>query len=144
MTDQEPKKVLSLGGRGKLELKKSVSTETIDRAGSVKQSFSHGRSKTVAVEVKRKRTEAASAPTHPADHKIVGTQQMQRGMAASGAALNVSGHTAGTSATAQRQPDSSHKKNATRAFALYAAPCSTTKTSIKTKPTLLSCSTAKI
>ena len=99
MTDQEPKKVLSLGGRGKLELKKSVSTETIDRAGSVKQSFSHGRSKTVAVEVKRKRTEAASAPTHPADHKIVGTQQMQRGMAASGAALNVSGHTAGTSAT---------------------------------------------
>jgi translation initiation factor IF-2 len=44
------KKVLSLGNRGKLELKKTVD------AGSVRQSFSHGRSKTVTVEVKRKRT----------------------------------------------------------------------------------------
>ncbi|HYE48054.1 MAG TPA: translation initiation factor IF-2 [Azospirillaceae bacterium] len=44
------KKVLSLSGKGKLELKKTVD------AGSVRQSFSHGRTKTVAVEVKRKRT----------------------------------------------------------------------------------------
>jgi len=55
MTDQD-KKVLSLGGRPKLELKKPVAGASGD-GGSVKQSFSHGRSKTVAVEVKqRKRT----------------------------------------------------------------------------------------
>lgn len=59
MTDQDTnKKVLSLGGRPKLELKKPVATEG-GAAGSVRQSFSHGRSKTVAVEVKqRKRTDA--------------------------------------------------------------------------------------
>jgi translation initiation factor IF-2 len=56
MTDQD-KKVLSLGGRPKLELKKPVAGAD-GGAGSVKQSFSHGRSKTVAVEVKqRKRVE---------------------------------------------------------------------------------------
>jgi translation initiation factor IF-2 len=46
--DEEKKKTLSLSGK-KLELKKSVKAEQI------RQSFSHGRSKTVAVEVKRKR-----------------------------------------------------------------------------------------
>jgi translation initiation factor IF-2 len=58
--DQDRKKVLSLsgGGRGKLELKKAV-----DAPASVRQSFSHGRSKTVAVEVKRKRAvEKGAAP----------------------------------------------------------------------------------
>src|SRR3954464_4928318 len=55
--DQDRKKVLSLSGRGKLELKKTVD------APSVRQSFSHGRSKTVTVEVKRKRTiEKGAAP----------------------------------------------------------------------------------
>ena len=62
MTEQEPKKVLSLAGRGKLELKKPVSADAAAAAGSVKQSFSHGRSKTVAVEVKRKRTDGADKP----------------------------------------------------------------------------------
>ncbi|MCC7048452.1 MAG: translation initiation factor IF-2 [Alphaproteobacteria bacterium] len=47
---QSEKKKLSLAPRGKLELKKTVET------GQVRQSFSHGRSKTVQVEVKRKRT----------------------------------------------------------------------------------------
>src|SRR3546814_15372855 len=46
-TEREPTK-LSLRP-GKLELKKTVET------GQVRQSFSHGRSKTVKVEVKRKR-----------------------------------------------------------------------------------------
>ena len=46
------KKVLSLSGRSKLELKKPVDAGGV---GSVRQSFSHGRTKTVAVEVKRKR-----------------------------------------------------------------------------------------
>ncbi|MBI1209602.1 MAG: translation initiation factor IF-2 [Azospirillum sp.] len=55
--DQDRKKVLHLPSKGKLELKKTVD------AGSVRQSFSHGRSKTVAVEVKRKRTiEKGAAP----------------------------------------------------------------------------------
>lgn len=54
------KKVLSLGG-SKLELKKPVDKKVVDQAGmvgTVKQSFTHGRSKTVAVEVKRKRDPA--------------------------------------------------------------------------------------
>ena len=61
MNDQDGKKVLSLGNRPKLELKKPVASADANSAGSVKQSFSHGRSKTVAVEVKQrnKRTEVA-------------------------------------------------------------------------------------
>ena len=56
--DQDRKKeVLHLTSKGKLELKKTVD------AGSVRQSFSHGRTKTVTVEVKRKRTiEKGAAP----------------------------------------------------------------------------------
>ncbi|MCG5244195.1 IF-2-associated domain-containing protein, partial [Azospirillum doebereinerae] len=49
--DQDQKKVLHLNsgaGKGKLESKKPVETQ-------VRQSFSHGRSKPVTVEVKRKR-----------------------------------------------------------------------------------------
>ena len=52
--EAEAKKPLSLS-RGKLELRKTVD------AGQVKQTFPHGRSKTVAVEVKRKRTFAPGA-----------------------------------------------------------------------------------
>ena len=53
--EEESKKPLKLSRPGRLELKK-----TID-AGQVRQSFPHGRSKTVAVEVKRKRTFAPGA-----------------------------------------------------------------------------------
>jgi translation initiation factor IF-2 len=49
-TETPTRKPLKLSSSGKLELKK-----TID-GGQVKQSFPHGRSKTVAVEVKKKRT----------------------------------------------------------------------------------------
>src|SRR5512147_1512727 len=52
--EAETKKPLTLS-RGKLELRKTVD------AGQVKQTFPHGRSKTVAVEVKRKRTYAPGA-----------------------------------------------------------------------------------
>src|SRR5665213_2149271 len=47
----DEKRPLSLGGRpgGKLELRKPIET------GSVRQSFPHGRSKTVQVEVRKKR-----------------------------------------------------------------------------------------
>jgi translation initiation factor IF-2 len=53
--EEEPKKPLKLSRPGRLELKKTVD------AGQVRQSFPHGRSKTVAVEVKRKRTFAPGA-----------------------------------------------------------------------------------
>lgn len=62
--DQKTKKVLSLGGAAKptLELKKPVLglDPKAAGAGSVRQSFSHGRTKTVAVEVKRKRDGSAA------------------------------------------------------------------------------------
>src|SRR5512134_3411910 len=48
--ENDSKKPLSLARPGRLELKKTVD------AGMVKQSFSHGRSKQVSVEVKKKRT----------------------------------------------------------------------------------------
>ena len=55
-TEEKPaKKKLSLSRPGRLELKKTVD------AGQVRQSFSHGRTKAVAVEVRRKRTFAQSA-----------------------------------------------------------------------------------
>jgi translation initiation factor IF-2 len=54
-TEEESKKPLQLSRPGRLELKKTVD------AGQVRQSFPHGRSKTVAVEVKRKRTFAPGA-----------------------------------------------------------------------------------
>ena len=48
--DQGQRKPLSLKRPGRLELKKTVD------AGQVRQSFSHGRSRAVAVEVRKKRT----------------------------------------------------------------------------------------
>ncbi|HJN22265.1 MAG TPA: translation initiation factor IF-2 associated domain-containing protein, partial [Alphaproteobacteria bacterium] len=48
--DSGEKKTLGLSRPGKLELRKTV------EGGQVRQSFSHGRSKTVQVEVKKKRT----------------------------------------------------------------------------------------
>ncbi|MBT3811056.1 MAG: IF-2-associated domain-containing protein, partial [Rhodospirillaceae bacterium] len=48
--DDKKKKPLTLSKPGKLELKKAV------EGGQVRQSFSHGRTKTVTVEVKKKRT----------------------------------------------------------------------------------------
>ncbi len=63
MSDQEPKKVLSLGERKPtLALKKAVPSEGGARGGLVRQSFSHGRFNTVEVERKRKRTEGSGAP----------------------------------------------------------------------------------
>ena len=48
--DDKKKKPLTLSKPGKLELKKTI------EGGQVRQSFSHGRTKTVTVEVKKKRT----------------------------------------------------------------------------------------
>jgi translation initiation factor IF-2 len=53
--EQETKRPLTLTRPGRLELKKTVD------GGQVRQSFPHGRTKTVAVEVKRKRTYAPGA-----------------------------------------------------------------------------------
>jgi translation initiation factor IF-2 len=55
--EQEPKKVLSLSGRGKLELKRGP-----ESTSQVRQSFSHGRSKAVTVEVKPVRVARPVAP----------------------------------------------------------------------------------
>jgi translation initiation factor IF-2 len=55
--EQEPKKVLSLSGRGKLELKRGAESPS-----QVRQSFSHGRSKAVTVEVKPVRVARPVAP----------------------------------------------------------------------------------
>jgi translation initiation factor IF-2 len=55
--DQEQKRPLTLGrGGGRLELRKPVET------AQVRQSFSHGRSKTVTVEVRKKRSIAPGTP----------------------------------------------------------------------------------
>ena len=48
--EPDSKKPLTLSGRGKLEMKRPAA------AGQVRQKFSHGRSKTVTVEVKKKRS----------------------------------------------------------------------------------------
>src|SRR5579883_3479141 len=59
-TEQEQKRPLTLARpSGRLELRKGVET------GQVRQSFSHGRSKTVTVEVRKKRTlvPGAAEPT---------------------------------------------------------------------------------
>src|SRR5690348_5866223 len=65
--DQETSKGrLSLRPAGRLELGRTVD------AGSVRQSFSHGRSKVVQVEVRKKRAPAAT-PGAPAQGPVPGT-----------------------------------------------------------------------
>jgi translation initiation factor IF-2 len=68
-SEQETKRPLSLGARPpQLQLKK----QPIDAGASqVRQSFSHGRSKTVQVEVKKTRTVAPVAPARPTPATIV-------------------------------------------------------------------------
>ena len=65
--EQEPKKVLSLSGRPKLELKRSA-----DATSQVRQSFSHGRSKAVTVEVKTQRVgrPPLTLPTAPVPEPV--------------------------------------------------------------------------
>src|SRR6185436_7398045 len=68
--DAKPKTPLTLG-RGKLELKKTV------ESGQVRQSFSHGRSKVVQVERKRKRQFEMGA-----DGKVQEVKQASMGLKA--------------------------------------------------------------
>ncbi|HXA71805.1 MAG TPA: translation initiation factor IF-2 [Stellaceae bacterium] len=84
MTDnneQESKRPLSLGrpGGGRLELRKPIET------GQVRQSFPHGRSKTVQVEVRRKRAVTPGQPEKPE------TQQPGAKSAAGGAGAGIQG-----------------------------------------------------
>jgi translation initiation factor IF-2 len=62
-SEQETKRPLSLGARpsGRLELKKPIDSGS----GQVRQTFTHGRSKTVQVEVKKKRAVEPAAPARP-------------------------------------------------------------------------------
>ena len=57
--EQEQKRPLTLGGGTRLELRRPVET------GQVRQSFSHGRSKTVTVEVRKKRILVPGAAPEP-------------------------------------------------------------------------------
>ncbi len=61
--EQERKRPLNLARSGRLELKKTVET------GQVRQSFPHGRTKTVTVEVKRKRSFTPGAQPQAADRE---------------------------------------------------------------------------
>ena len=63
--EQKPKGKLSLSRPGRLELNKTI------KAGQVRQSFSHGRSKAVAVEVRRKRTFKQTADGAMAEVRVV-------------------------------------------------------------------------
>src|SRR5438132_390786 len=70
--DQEQKRPLTLGRSGTLGLRRPVET------GQVRQSFSHGRSKTVTVEVRKKRTlvpGAAAEPGHAEPTPVVARAQ---------------------------------------------------------------------
>ncbi|MGH7076365.1 MAG: translation initiation factor IF-2 [Stellaceae bacterium] len=58
--DQDTKRPLTLGRGGKLEIKKPI------ESGQVRQSFPHGRTKTVTVEVRKKRV-VTPAPTERAE-----------------------------------------------------------------------------
>jgi translation initiation factor IF-2 len=68
--DDERKKPLGLSRPGRLELKKTVET------GQVRQSFPHGRSKSVMVEVKRKRTYTQDAGGHLQEVKSAAHEQL--------------------------------------------------------------------
>ena len=69
--DKKKKKPLTLSKPGKLELKKTV------EGGQVRQSFSHGRSKTVAVEVKKKRTFQAGQSGRMTEVKDASAEEVQ-------------------------------------------------------------------
>ncbi|UUX52117.1 translation initiation factor IF-2 [Nisaea acidiphila] len=66
------RKKLSLSGRGKLSLGKSVDKD------SVKQSFSHGRSKTVQVERRRKRVGGPGGPGGAGDSGGLSAEERER------------------------------------------------------------------
>jgi len=59
-SEKDPKQPLKLARPGRLELRKTI------EHSQVRQSFSHGRTKTVAVEVKKKRSFAGGAAPAPA------------------------------------------------------------------------------
>jgi len=86
MTDEKKKSVLSLGARPKLELKKPVAAAPSSGASeTVRQSFSHGRSKSVVVEAKKpvKRGEAEAAKgTRAAESKTSGVTKSGRSQSA--------------------------------------------------------------
>jgi translation initiation factor IF-2 len=94
MSEQESKKVLSLGGKPKLDLKKSIPAEGSSSASSVKQSFSHGRTNTVMVEKKRG---TGKKPAEAAPSDAAQRTSMVRGPEP-GTSVSVSGRGRATSA----------------------------------------------
>ena len=99
MSEQETKKVLSLGGnKPKLELKKPVSADAPVAAGSVKQSFSHGRTNTVMVEKKRPVVKKAGDVPAAPPQDAVQRAAMVKGPEP-GTSVNLGGRGRATSAT---------------------------------------------
>ncbi len=75
--EQEQKRPLTLGHGGtRLELRRNV------EAGQVRQSFSHGRSKTVTVEVRKKRMVAPGSAPEPVRGESAATPTVARGQPA--------------------------------------------------------------
>ncbi len=93
--DQDGKARLSLRPAGRLELGRTVD------AGSVRQSFSHGRSKVVQVEVRKKRAPGVPPAAAPTPGTPSGGQRPQSGGSGRGGAPS-RGLTAGELATRQR------------------------------------------
>jgi translation initiation factor IF-2 len=92
--DQDGKARLSLRPAGRLELGRTVD------AGSVRQSFSHGRSKVVQVEVRKKRAPGTPPPSAPTPGAPAGSGRPQGGGRPGGAPSR--GLTASELATRQR------------------------------------------
>ncbi len=87
--DQDRKTTLSLSGRGKLEMRKGLDTS------HVRQSFSHGRTKTVQVEVRRKKLALEQAPAAESGE--------QRTVAPDGTAATVRGRARATRTLTQAE-----------------------------------------
>ncbi|MBV9736377.1 MAG: translation initiation factor IF-2 [Acidisphaera sp.] len=94
--DQDTKGRLSLRPAGRLELGRTVD------AGSVRQSFSHGRSKVVQVEVRKKRTAGAPAAS-PATPGQAGQPPAPRGPALGGRPAPSTGRSLTATELAARQ-----------------------------------------
>ncbi|GHD40009.1 hypothetical protein GCM10017083_02800 [Thalassobaculum fulvum] len=108
-SDQDRKKLSLSGGRNKLSLGKSVETS------QVKQSFSHGRSKTVQVEVRRRRTPApgpaggkggsGAGRELTAEERAARTRALQEGLKHSEATAAAEAAAAPAAETAAAEPE---------------------------------------
>ena len=113
-TNEQPgKKPLTLSRPGRLELKKTI------ESGQIRQSFSHGRSKAVRVEVKKKRTYAPGAGGRMTEVKPGAEVAAEQALA--GGAMAVVTARAGETAREAELRALTEQEKATRARALEGA-----------------------